>query len=41
MVQRRPETLGELHEVYGVGVKKAADFGNAFLEAIKKGSGGV
>ena len=31
MVERRPKTLDDLHEVYGVGAKKAADFGDAFL----------
>jgi ATP-dependent DNA helicase RecQ len=35
MVQRRPRTLEDLHEVYGVGAKKAADFGDAFLDAIR------
>lgn len=35
MVQRRPKTLDELHDVYGVGAKKAADFGDAFLDAIR------
>ena len=35
MVQRRPKTLEDLHDVYGVGVKKAADFGDAFLDAIR------
>ena len=30
MVERRPQTLEQLHEVYGVGVKKAADFGDDF-----------
>jgi ATP-dependent DNA helicase RecQ len=35
MVQRRPQTLDDLHEVYGVGAKKAADFGDAFLDAIR------
>ena len=35
MVERRPSTLDELHEVYGVGAKKAADFGDAFLDAIR------
>jgi ATP-dependent DNA helicase RecQ len=35
MVQRRPGTLADLHDIYGVGVKKAADFGDAFLEAIR------
>jgi len=35
MVARRPSTIDELHEVYGVGMKKAADFGDAFLDAIR------
>ena len=35
MVARRPRTLDDLHDVYGVGAKKAADFGNAFLDAIR------
>jgi hypothetical protein len=35
MAQRRPRTLSDLHEIYGVGVKKAADFGEAFLAAIR------
>jgi ATP-dependent DNA helicase RecQ len=35
MVQRRPKTVDDLHEVYGVGAKKAADFGDAFLDAIR------
>ncbi len=35
MVQRRPKTLDDLHEVYGVGAKKAADFGDVFLDAIR------
>ncbi len=35
MVERRPKTLEQLHEVYGVGVKKAADFGDDFLDAIR------
>ena len=35
MVARRPKTIDELHEVYGVGAKKAADFGDAFLDAIR------
>jgi ATP-dependent DNA helicase RecQ len=38
MVQRRPATLEDLHEVYGVGARKAADFGAAFLEAIRRHS---
>ena len=35
MVQRRPKTIDDLHDVYGVGAKKAADFGDAFLDAIR------
>ena len=35
MVERRPNTIDDLHEVYGVGAKKAADFGDAFLDAIR------
>ena len=35
MAERRPTTLDELHGVYGVGAKKAADFGDAFLDAIR------
>ena len=35
MVERLPKTIDDLHEVYGVGVKKAADFGDAFLDAIR------
>jgi ATP-dependent DNA helicase RecQ len=35
MADRRPATLEELHDVYGVGAKKAADFGDAFLDAIR------
>jgi len=35
MVERLPKTLDDLHEVYGVGAKKAADFGDAFLDAIR------
>jgi ATP-dependent DNA helicase RecQ len=35
MVERRPKTIDDLHELYGVGVKKAADFGDAFLDAIR------
>ncbi len=34
LVERRPATLAELYEVYGVGAKKAADFGQAFIDAI-------
>ena len=35
MVQRRPEDDRRLHEMYGVGARKAADFGDAFLDAIR------
>jgi ATP-dependent DNA helicase RecQ len=35
MVQRRPKTVDDLHEIYGVGSKKAADFGDTFLDAIR------
>jgi ATP-dependent DNA helicase RecQ len=35
MVARRPRTIDELHDIYGVGAKKAADFGDAFLDAIR------
>ena len=35
MADRRPSTLDDLHDIYGVGAKKAADFGDAFLDAIR------
>src|SRR5437762_1286242 len=35
MVERRPQTIADLHQIYGVGAKKAADFGDAFLDAIR------
>jgi ATP-dependent DNA helicase RecQ len=35
MVERKPKTIDDLHDVYGVGAKKAADFGDAFLDAIR------
>jgi len=35
MADRRPRTIADLHEIYGVGAKKAADFGDAFLDAIR------
>jgi ATP-dependent DNA helicase RecQ len=35
MADRRPRTLDDLHEIYGVGARKAADFGDAFLDAIR------
>jgi ATP-dependent DNA helicase RecQ len=35
MAERRPKTFDDLHDIYGVGAKKAADFGDAFLDAIR------
>jgi ATP-dependent DNA helicase RecQ len=35
MADRRPSTLDDLHGIYGVGARKAADFGRAFLDAIQ------
>jgi ATP-dependent DNA helicase RecQ len=35
MAARRPVTVADLHEIYGVGAKKAADFGEAFLSVIR------
>ena len=35
MAGRQPSTLDDLHEIYGVGAKKAADFGDQFLDAIR------
>lgn len=35
MAARRPSTVDDLHDIYGVGAKKAADFGDAFLDAIR------
>jgi ATP-dependent DNA helicase RecQ len=35
MVGRRPKTIDDLRGVYGVGDRKAADFGDAFLDAIR------
>jgi ATP-dependent DNA helicase RecQ len=35
MADRRPRTIGDLHDIYGVGAKKAADFGDAFLDAVR------
>jgi ATP-dependent DNA helicase RecQ len=39
MVDRRPKTIDDLHDVYGVGAKKAADFGHAFLDAVRTHEG--
>jgi ATP-dependent DNA helicase RecQ len=35
MADQRPRTIEDLHSVYGIGAKKAADFGDAFLDAIR------
>ena len=35
MADRRPRTVDDLHGIYGIGAKKAADFGDAFLDAIR------
>ena len=35
MADQRPSTVAALHGIYGVGAKKAADFGERFLEAIR------
>jgi ATP-dependent DNA helicase RecQ len=35
MAERRPKTFEELRGVYGVGARKAADFGDTFLDAIR------
>jgi ATP-dependent DNA helicase RecQ len=35
MADRRPRTVDDLHGIYGVGARKAADFGDAFLDAIR------
>jgi ATP-dependent DNA helicase RecQ len=35
MADRKPATLDDLHEIHGVGAKKAADFGDDFLDAIR------
>jgi ATP-dependent DNA helicase RecQ len=35
MAERRPKTFDDLHDIRGVGAKKAADFGDAFLDAIR------
>jgi ATP-dependent DNA helicase RecQ len=36
MANQRPATIADLHGVYGVGAKKAADFGERFLMAIRQ-----
>jgi ATP-dependent DNA helicase RecQ len=35
MAERKPQTLDDLFDIYGVGAKKAADFGDDFLDAIR------
>ena len=35
MADRRPATIEDLHHIYGVGARKAHDFGDAFLDAIR------
>jgi ATP-dependent DNA helicase RecQ len=35
MSSRRPRTVAELHGIYGVGARKAADFGERFLAVIR------
>jgi ATP-dependent DNA helicase RecQ len=35
MAERQPKTLEQFRLVYGVGAVKAADFGDAFLEAVR------
>ena len=37
MARLKPQTIDALHHVYGVGERKAADLGEAFLEAIRGG----
>jgi ATP-dependent DNA helicase RecQ len=35
MADRRPRTIADLHDIYGIGARKAEDFGDAFLDAIR------
>ena len=35
MADRHPRTLDDLYDIYGVGARKAADFGDVFLDAIR------
>jgi ATP-dependent DNA helicase RecQ len=35
MADRRPAMIDDLHDIYGVGARKAEDFGHAFLDAIR------
>jgi ATP-dependent DNA helicase RecQ len=36
MAERRPNTFDQLRAVYGVGARKAQDFGDVFLDAIRE-----
>jgi ATP-dependent DNA helicase RecQ len=36
MARRRPATVADLHDIYGVGEKKARDFGELFLDVIRR-----
>ena len=36
LARKRPATVAELHGIYGVGEKKARDFGELFLDVIRK-----
>ena len=35
LAERKPATLADLHGIYGIGAKKAADFGEVFVRAIQ------
>jgi ATP-dependent DNA helicase RecQ len=35
MARLRPQTLEQLRSVYGVGVRKAEDLGESFLEVLR------
>jgi ATP-dependent DNA helicase RecQ len=35
MAERKPSTVDQLHDIYGIGARKAADFGGDFLDAIR------
>ncbi|MGE0448933.1 MAG: RecQ family ATP-dependent DNA helicase [Vicinamibacterales bacterium] len=35
LAERKPTTVDDLHDIYGIGARKAADFGDAFLDAIR------
>ena len=39
MAQRRPTRVDQLHDIYGIGERKAADFGPAFLEVLQNYTG--